>query len=106
MGPGPRIELVDHSELSIARQLHAVQMMAYAQEAKLLGTIYFPPLERTAEGVRAARESFLAAFIGNELVGAASGWPDPEGMGIDNECGLTDASTRRSSWASSQPSCR
>ena len=33
MGPSARIEFVDHSELSIARQLHAVQMLAYAQEA-------------------------------------------------------------------------
>ena len=83
MGPSPRIERVDHSELSIARQLHAVQMIAYAQEAKLLGAIYFPPLERTVQEVRAAAESFLAAFLGNELVGAASVWPDPEGIGIN-----------------------
>ena len=83
MGPGPRIERVDHSQLSVARQLHAVQMIAYAQEAKLLGAIYFPPLERTVDEVRATGESFLAAFIGNELVGAVSVWPDPEGIGMN-----------------------
>ncbi len=83
MGTGPRIELVDHTELLIARQLHAVQMVAYAQEAKLLGAVYFPPLERTVEEVRAAAESFVAAFIGNELVGAVSVWPDSEGIGMN-----------------------
>ena len=83
MDTGARIECVDHSDLSIARQLHAVQMLAYTQEAQLLGAIYFPPLERTVEEVRAAQESFLAAFIGNELVGAASVWPDPEGIGVN-----------------------
>lgn len=83
MGPAPRIRLVDHRALSIARQLHAVQMIAYAQEAKLLGAIYFPPLERTVEEVRAADEAFLAAFMGQELVGAVSVWPDPEGMGMN-----------------------
>lgn len=83
MGTGPRIEHVDHSELSVARQLHAVQMMAYAQEAKLLGATCFPPLERTVEEVQAAPESFLVAFIGNDLIGAASVWPDPEGIGMN-----------------------
>lgn len=78
-----RIELVDHSVLAIARQLHAVQMASYAQEAKLLGAIYFPPLERTVEEVRTSAEQFLGAFIGAEVVGAISVWPDPEGMGMN-----------------------
>ena len=83
MGPGARIESVDHTKLAIAREVHAVQMIAYAQEAALLGAIYFPPLERTVEEVRSAGESFVAAFIGDQLVGASSVWPDPEGMGIN-----------------------
>lgn len=83
MGYAPRILLVDHTAFSVARQLHAVQMVAYAQEAKLLGAIYFPPLERTVKDVRAADESFLAAFMGEELVGAVSVSPDPKGMGMN-----------------------
>lgn len=83
MQTAPRIQLVDHSALLMARPLHAVQMIAYAQEAKLLGAIYFPPLERTVEDVRTADEVFLAAFMGDELVGATSIWPDPEGMGMN-----------------------
>ena len=83
MRPAPRIQLVDHRELVIAGQLHAVQMSAYAQEAKLMGAVYFPPLERTVEDVRDTDEVFLAAFIGDRLVGSASAWPDPEGMGTN-----------------------
>ena len=67
-----RIELVDHRLLPIVRQLHAVQMSAYAQEARLLGAIYFPPLECTVEDVQASAEEFLAAFVGDEIVGAIS----------------------------------
>ncbi len=69
-GADLRIEAVDHSVVSMARQLHAVQMIAYAQEARLLGAIYFPPLERTAEEVRTGAEAYLSAFIGAELAGA------------------------------------
>ena len=78
-----RIELVDHSVMGIARQVHAVQMTAYAQEAKLLGATYFPPLERTVEEVRTSAEQFLGAFIGTEMVGATGIWPDSEGMGMN-----------------------
>jgi hypothetical protein len=67
-----RIEPVDHSALAIARQLHAVQMSAYAQEAQLLGATYFPPLERTVDELRTYPEEFVAAFIEDELVGAVS----------------------------------
>jgi ribosomal protein S18 acetylase RimI-like enzyme len=78
-----RIEPVDHSVLRIARQLHAVQMSAYAQEAQLLGATYFPPLERSVDEVRTSTEAFQAAFIEDEIVGAISVWPDREGMGVN-----------------------
>ena len=48
-----------------------------------MGAVCFPPLKRSVEEVRDAAESFLVAFIGDELVGAASVWPDPEGVGIN-----------------------
>ncbi len=82
MGADLRIEAVDHSDVAIARQLHAVQMVAYAQEARLLGAIYFPPLERTVEEVRTGAEAYLAAFIGADLAGAIGIGPDPEGLGM------------------------
>ena len=78
-----RIEPVDHSVLAIAQQLHAVQMSAYAQEAQLVGATYFPPLERTVDELRTYPEEFVAAFIEEQLVGAVSVWPDPEGLGAN-----------------------
>jgi ribosomal protein S18 acetylase RimI-like enzyme len=77
------IELVDHRAPAIARQLHAVQMSAYAQEARLLGAVYFPPLECTVEDLQNSDEEFLAAFVGGEIVGATSTRPDEEGMGTN-----------------------
>ena len=77
------IEPIDHRALPIAQQVHAVQMSAYTQEAQLLGANYFPPLERTVDDVRTSAEEFLAAFIGDEMVGAVSVWPDREGMGVN-----------------------
>jgi SAM-dependent methyltransferase/ribosomal protein S18 acetylase RimI-like enzyme len=82
MHPAPRIEPVDHRPLEMARRLHAVQMAAYAQEAKLLDATWFPPLERTVQEVQASDDVFVAAFIGQELAGAISTGPDPEGLGM------------------------
>lgn len=77
-----RIEPFDHRTPALARQLHAVQMSAYAQEAKLLGAVYFPPLERTVADLRASDEAFLAAFVDDELAGAISTLADDDGRGI------------------------
>jgi ribosomal protein S18 acetylase RimI-like enzyme len=77
------IERIDHRQLVVAQQLHAVQMIAYAQEARLLGAVYFPPLERTVEEVQASAEEYFAALLDGKLVGAASVRPDPEGMGTN-----------------------
>ena len=78
-----RIELVDHRAPVLAQQVHAVQMSAYAQEARLLGAAYFPPLECTVEDLRNSAEEFLAAFVQDEIVGAIAVRPDEEGMGIN-----------------------
>ncbi len=83
MSTGLRIEQVDHSSSETARQIHRVQLLAYVQEAKLLGAIDFPPLRRTVEDIRTCREEFFAAMMGDELLGAISVWPDPEGMGTN-----------------------
>ena len=78
-----RIEQVAHRSFEVARQLHSVQMRAYALEARLLGAVYFPPLERTVDDLRNSTETFLAARVEDQIVGAASTWPDDEGMGIN-----------------------
>ncbi len=79
----PRIQAVDHRMPDMARQLHAVQMAAYAQEAALLGATWFPPLERTVQGVQASDETFVAAFVGDALAGAIGTGPDPDGLGTN-----------------------
>ena len=63
---------VDHATESIARDIHAVQMSAYAQEAKLLGAIEFPPLKCTVDDIRSSYEEFWAAYFGDQLVGSIS----------------------------------
>ncbi len=78
-----RIELVDHRILDVAQKLHAVQMRAYAQEAKLLGAIYFPPLERTVEELQGSTEQYRVAIAEEEILGAISVCPDEAGMGIN-----------------------
>ncbi len=67
-----RVAKVDHRQQANARQIHALQMAAYAQEAALLGAVDFPPLNRTIEEVQASTERFLGAFDHEVLVGAIS----------------------------------
>ena len=74
---------VDHAAIDIAQQIHAVQMLAYAQEAKLLCAEYFPPLHRTVHDIQTMNERFIAAFIGDKLAGAVSVCPDEEGLGMN-----------------------
>jgi ribosomal protein S18 acetylase RimI-like enzyme len=68
-----RLEDADPRRPGVAEAIHSVQMAAYAQEAALLGVSNFPPLSGTVEEVRSgwqAQERYVAAFIGNEIVGA------------------------------------
>ena len=66
------IQVIEHRERATARAIHAVQMVAYAQEAALLGVTYFPPLEETPEDIMAADATFLGAQVGDALAGALS----------------------------------
>ncbi len=77
------IQALPHADVAVSTRLHAVQMRAYAQEAALLGAIYFPPLERTVEDIRNSSECFLGAFVNGEVVGAVSYCPDDEGLGTN-----------------------
>ena len=81
MSGSVRIQRVDHTQERVAREIHAVQMSAYVQEAKLLGAVYFPPLLRTVADVRTCGEEFFVAYVVDELVAGISVSPDPEGMG-------------------------
>jgi ribosomal protein S18 acetylase RimI-like enzyme len=75
------IRAVDHRIEVVARALHSVQMLAYAQEAKLLEAKHFPPLLVTVEDIRISKEQFIAAFDGDQIVGAISVEVDNESSG-------------------------
>ncbi len=69
-----RCELVrlDHRDPTVAARIHAVQMLAYAQEAALLELRHFPALERSVADVQGSAEDFLGAWSGLELLGLLS----------------------------------
>jgi ribosomal protein S18 acetylase RimI-like enzyme len=76
MGESPgvkqSIRLLDHHDLSVAERIHAIQMAAYVQEAALLGTVSFPPLQRQVVDVQRAEGHFLGAFLDGQLGGTLS----------------------------------
>ena len=74
-----RIELVDQREPAIAQQLHAVLLLAHAQEARQLGVTHLVPMARTPQDIQASTHFHLAAFCGDEIVGAVTLGPDDEG---------------------------
>jgi ribosomal protein S18 acetylase RimI-like enzyme len=78
MVPVVEIRVVDHRNSEVAKQLHAVQMLAYAQEARLFDVRQFPPLQRTLRDIESGPESFQAALIGSRIVGAIGVAPTGE----------------------------
>jgi ribosomal protein S18 acetylase RimI-like enzyme len=73
-----KVEILSHRQPAVAAQIHAVLMLAYAQEAALLGIKNFPPLEQTARDIEASDEFFLGCFNDQELHGVVSVRPDDE----------------------------
>ncbi len=67
-----RIVPIENREHGVAERIHAVQRLAYEQEAALLQVRYFPPLELTPGDIRSSNERFFGAFIGAELLGSGS----------------------------------
>jgi ribosomal protein S18 acetylase RimI-like enzyme len=61
---------LQHQDLAIAESIHRVQMLAYAQEARLIGVLSFPPLEQTATDIVHSRDNYHGAFVDQALVGA------------------------------------
>ena len=77
------VERLDHASEPVAKQIHAMQLAAYSQEAKLIGALHFAPLMRTLEDLLASAEQFFGAYQNGELVGAAgveSGGPTRLGI--------------------------
>jgi ribosomal protein S18 acetylase RimI-like enzyme len=70
---------VDHTSASVAERIHAIQMAAYSEEARLIGAVDFAPLSRTLEYLRSSPEKFFVAHVGGELVGTVG--IEPGGRG-------------------------
>jgi ribosomal protein S18 acetylase RimI-like enzyme len=68
----------DHHAFEVARAVHGVQMLAYAQEAALLGVPSLPPPQLTVEQLQASDERFHAAYRSSTLVGAAGVIDQPD----------------------------
>ncbi|MFN0056947.1 MAG: GNAT family N-acetyltransferase [Planctomycetota bacterium] len=79
-----RIVAVDHRKHEVAAAIHAVQMAAYAQEARLLAVERFPPLDRTVADLQKTPEKFWIAADAEDVIGAISVGPDdtPNSMNI------------------------
>jgi ribosomal protein S18 acetylase RimI-like enzyme len=73
-----KVEILCHRQPAVATQIHTVLMLAYAQEAVLLGVKNFPPLKQTAADIQASDEFFLGSFQDQELRGVISVRPDDE----------------------------
>lgn len=86
-----KVEILSHRQLAVATQIHAVLMLAYAQEAVLLGVEYFPPLQQTAADIQRSDEFFLGGFdtphlAEGALLGVISVRPDDEPGQINIAC--------------------
>lgn len=73
-----RIELLDHRDLAVARKIHAVLLLAHAQESEVIQATHTTALARTAEAIQASAEFYLGALRAEELLGALSVGPDDE----------------------------
>ncbi len=67
-----RVGEVDLCDDDLVRRILAVQVAAYAIEAELLDYPQLPPRFETVDDLRSSGERFIAASIGDEIVGATS----------------------------------
>jgi ribosomal protein S18 acetylase RimI-like enzyme len=73
-----KVDILHHRQRAVALQIHAVLMLAYAQEAALLEVKNFAPLEQTAGDIEASDDFFLGIFQDQQLLGVISVRPDDE----------------------------
>jgi ribosomal protein S18 acetylase RimI-like enzyme len=74
------IASLEHTVPSVAESLHAILVLAHAQETRLVQSSRPAPRERSALDIQASAEHFLGATLGLELVGSLS-------VGLDDEPG-------------------
>jgi ribosomal protein S18 acetylase RimI-like enzyme len=70
MTPLLTLHAANHRLFDVAQAIHAVQMLAYAQEAALLGVPSLPPQRLTVAQLQSSGERFAAAYVASTLVGA------------------------------------
>jgi ribosomal protein S18 acetylase RimI-like enzyme len=78
MTPPLTLRPANHRLFDVARAIHGVQMLAYAQEAAVLGVASLPPLKLTVEQLKASEECFHAAYLSTTLVGAVGVTDKPD----------------------------
>lgn len=61
------IRELEHSQESIATQIHSIFQDAYNVEAKLIGASEFPPLSRKIRDILSAKTRFFGFFEGQDL---------------------------------------
>jgi ribosomal protein S18 acetylase RimI-like enzyme len=73
------VEPIDHREPTMAERIHAIQVAGYSQEAELLGSRSFPPLDRTVADIAESDERFFGAYLDGALAGIVALEDDPSG---------------------------
>ncbi|MEO8806027.1 MAG: GNAT family N-acetyltransferase [Burkholderiaceae bacterium] len=76
-----RIEPIDQRELSVAQNIHAVLLLAHAQEARLLQVKVFVPMAQKPEDLQQGNAFFLGALRGEALLACLSLVPDDDEPG-------------------------
>ena len=76
-----RFAALDHRQAAQAEPLHALRLLAYAQEAALLGAQQLPALQQSVAELQAKDECFVGAWRDGALVGAVATAPDLEEPG-------------------------
>ena len=64
------IQKIDHKNTAVAHQLYALFQASYAVEARLLGAVDFPPLQRKADNLMASQNVFYGYYMGGTLAAA------------------------------------
>ncbi len=72
------IERLDHRDVGVAQEIHAVLALAYAQEAELLQLVNSAAVEQDAEVIRQSELSYSGARQHGSLLGWISLGPDDE----------------------------
>ncbi len=72
------VEPIDARELHVARAIHAVLLLAHAQEARLLQVKDVVPMAQTPEDLQRGDAIYFGALRGAELLGCLSLVPDDE----------------------------